>query len=158
MVVYRLSKQKYKEDLSGTGASYGVNNRWNTKGTKLLDTSSSRALVCSEVSVHIPLGLLPIDGDYHMVCIEIPNHINVLEPSLQQLPSTWNSRPVSPESQEFGDDFVLKSEFAVLKVPSIVVSGDYNFLINPKHPDASMITLRYTESFPFDPRLLGAKE
>jgi RES domain-containing protein len=158
MVVYRLSKQKYKEDLSGTGASYGVNNRWNTKGIKLLYMSSSRALACSEVSVHIPLGLLPKDGDYHMICIDIPSEITLLEPSLEQLPLAWNSRPVRPESQEFGDNFVLNSEFAVLKVPSIVVSGDYNYLINPKHPDAKLIKQIKTEPFPFDPRLLGAKE
>lgn len=157
MLVYRLSKQKYKEDLSGTGASYGVNNRWNTKGTKLLYTSSSRALACSEASVHIPFGLLPMDEDYHMMCIDIPNGIKLLEPTLDSLPLAWNSRPVRPESQEFGDKFVLDSEFAVLKVPSIVVAGDYNYLINPKHIDSKMIKLIKTEPFPFDPRLLGTK-
>lgn len=157
MLVYRLSKQKYKEDLSGIGASYGANNRWNTKGTKLLYTSSSRALACAEVSVHIPFGLLPKDEEYYMMCINIPNGIKLLEPKSDSLPLAWNSRPVRPESQEFGDNFVLGSEFAVLKVPSIVVAGDYNYLINPKHADSKMIKLIKTEPFPFDPRLLGAK-
>lgn len=157
MLVYRLAKQKYKDDLSGTGASYGVNNRWNTKGTKLIYTSSSRALACTEVSVHIPLGLLPKDGEYHMISIAIPDGTDIHEPSLEQLPLAWNSRPVRPESQEFGDDFVLVSKFAVMKVPSIVIAGDYNFLINPKHPDASLIRVIATEPFPFDPRLLGEK-
>ncbi len=157
MLVYRLSKHKYKEDLSGIGASYGVNNRWNTKGTKLLYTSSSRALACAEVAVHIPFGLLPKDADYHMMCIDIPSGIDLLEPTLDSLPLAWNSRPVRSESQEFGDNFVVNSEFAVLKVPSIVIAGDYNYLINPKHPDYKMIKLINTEPFPVDPRLLGLK-
>lgn len=93
-----------------------------------------------------------------MVCIEIPIEISVLEPSFAQLPIAWNSRPVRPESQEFGDRFVLNSEYAVLKVPSIVVAGDCNYLINPKHPEAKMIKVVKTGPFPFDPRLLGAKE
>lgn len=157
MLVYRLSKQQYKEDLSGIGASYGVNNRWNTKGTKLLYTSSSRALACAEVAVHIPFGLLPKNADYYMMCIDIPSGIDLLAPPLDALPPSWYSRPVRPDSQEFGDNFVLNSAFAVLKVPSIVIAGDYNYLINPKHPDAKMIALVNTEPFPFDPRLLGLK-
>ena len=157
MLVYRLTKKKYKNDLSGIGASYGVNNRWNTRGIRLLYTSSSRALACSEVAVHIPLGLLPSDGEFYMMCIEVPDNLRVLEPNLDSLPSSWNSRPVRPESQEFGDTFVQTSSYPVLKVPSIVVEGDYNYLLNPKHPDFESIKLIKTEPFPFDPRLLGSK-
>jgi RES domain-containing protein len=157
MLVYRLSKDKHKEDLSGNGASFGVNNRWNSKGTNLLYTSSSRSLACVEVSVHIPFGLLPKDGDYQMMCIEIPTAIKILETSPDTLPFGWNCRPVRPQSQAFGDKFVLNAEFAVLKVPSIVIAGDYNYLINPKHPDAKLIKLIQTEPFPFDPRLFGEK-
>ncbi|MBC6426247.1 MAG: RES family NAD+ phosphorylase [Ekhidna sp.] len=157
MLVYRLSKEKCKEDLSGDGASYGVNHRWNTKGTNLLYTSSSRALACLEVAVHIPLGLLPKSGDYHMMSIDIPDNIKIFEPPLNLLPTAWNSRPVRPESQDFGDQFVAKCKFAILKVPSIVVAGDYNYLINPKHYDFKEIKPTLTEPFPFDPRLLGLK-
>lgn len=157
MQVYRLSKAKYKEDLTGTGASYGVSNRWNSKGTKLLYTSSSRALACTEAAVHIPLGLLPGAGDYCMISIDVPDEIRILETSIDQLPSTWSRRPVRPESQEFGDRFVLECEYAVLKVPSIVVAGDFNYLINPRHPDSQKLRIVETEPFAFDPRLLGVK-
>jgi hypothetical protein len=33
------------------------------------------------------------------------------------------------------------------------VPGDFNFLINPHHPDFSAIRIIGQEDFPFDPRL-----
>ena len=77
MIVYRLSREKYKDRLSGYGASlYGQ--RWNSKGIEVIYTAQSRALANSEVAVHISLGILP--KDYHMVEIDIPNSIGICEP------------------------------------------------------------------------------
>jgi RES domain-containing protein len=42
---------------------------------------------------------------------------------------------------------------AVLKVPSAVVKGDFNYLINPFHPDATKISVSSQEDFPFDKRI-----
>ena len=97
MFVYRLSREKYKDELSGYGASLN-GQRWNSKGTKVIYTAQTRALANSEVAVHIPLGILP--KDYYMVIIEIPDHINIQEIPKNQLPLGWNSIPSLPSSQQ----------------------------------------------------------
>ncbi len=70
MIVYRLSKSKYSADLSGKGAEK-AGGRWNSKGVAMVYTSASRALCTAEVSVHVPLGIVPVD--YELVSIEIPD-------------------------------------------------------------------------------------
>jgi RES domain-containing protein len=42
MIVYRLAKAKYSNDLSGKGAEK-TGGRWNSKGTALLYTSESQS-------------------------------------------------------------------------------------------------------------------
>ena len=149
MIVYRLSRKKYKDELSGYGASLN-GQRWNSKGTEVIYTAQSRALANSEVAVHIALGILP--RDYFMVEIEIPNTLKVLEISTMDLPEGWNSLPSKPDSQKFGDDFVKSNTHVILKVPSVVVKGEFNFILNPRHIDFSKIKIIKTEPYPFDPR------
>ena len=58
MTIFRLSKQKYSDNLSGIGAELS-GGRWNNKGTRILYTSDSRALCTAEIAVHMPIGLIP---------------------------------------------------------------------------------------------------
>lgn len=149
MIVYRLSREKYKDDLSGYGASLN-GQRWNSIGTEVVYTAQTRALANSEVAVHIALGILP--KDYHMVSIEIPDSVKVRELQNLELPSGWNALPSGPMSQLIGDQFVKENQYAVLRVPSVVVKGEFNFILNPKHADFEKISIIHTEPFPFDPR------
>ena len=98
MFVFRLSREKYKDELSGYGASLN-GQRWNSKGTEVVYTAQNRALANSEVAVHISLGILP--KDYYMVEIEIPNSVKIYEIQNSDLPSGWNSIPCQPISQIF---------------------------------------------------------
>lgn len=149
MIVFRLSRKKYKDILSGYGASLN-GQRWNSKWTEVVYTSQTRALANSEVAVHISLGILP--ADYHMVTIDIPNSVKICELKNSELPLGWDSIPFRPNSQHIGDQFVKENRCAVLKVPSVVVKGEFNFILNPKHSDFKKIKITNTEPFPFDPR------
>ena len=149
MIVYRLTRAKYKDELSGYGASID-GQRWNSKGTEVVYTAQTRALANSEVAVHIALGILP--KDYFMVEIEIPDSISIDILSESKLPLGWDYLPNLPGSQLIGDMLVNENKFAVIKVPSVVVRGEYNFILNPKHNDFKKIKIINTEPFPFDPR------
>ena len=149
MIVFRLSKGKYHRDLSGKGAEmYG--GRWNSKGTALLYTSQSRALAFAEISMHIPLGIVP--KDYFLINIQIPDSANILELTEADMPADWRSNPHSDSTQRIGDGFATALQYLVLRVPSAVVPGDFNFLINPSHPAMKEVTIADVEPFEFDSR------
>lgn len=150
MIVFRLSKSAYANDLSGRGAEK-AGGRWNSKGTAIVYTSESRALCTTEIAVHTPLGILPLD--YVIIAIEIPNTVPVTELKTSALPADWKSLPHSHSTQEIGDAFVTEEKTAVLKVPSAVVQGEYNYLINPSHKDFKKIKVKLIEPFDFDERL-----
>ncbi|MCE3296582.1 MAG: superfamily protein [Crocinitomicaceae bacterium] len=148
MIVYRLSKAKYASDLSGKGAEQ-TGGRWNSKGVAMLYTGQSRALCTTEIAVHTPLGILPLD--YELITIHIPDDVKVKE--LKSLPEDLQYFPHSIYTRQLGDDFILKGKSAVLKVPSAVVQGEFNYLLNPAHPEFHKITVKSREPFSFDQRL-----
>lgn len=152
MMVYRLCKSKYAADLSGKGAEV-AGGRWNSKGVAMLYTSESRALCTTEIAVHTPLGNIP--NDYNIVSIEIPNSVKILELDMANLPGDWNSIPHANSTQLIGDGFITANKYLVMKVPSCVVQGDYNYLINPMHKDFYKIKITANQPFAFDERLFN---
>lgn len=149
MIVYRLTKSIYANDLSGTGAER-VGGRWNGRGLAMLYTSSSRALCVTEIAVHMPLGIVP--NDYAMVTIELPK-TTLFEIKQTDLPKNWNSFPHSHHTQLIGDKFIRDGKHLTMKVPSAAVQGEFNYLVNPRHKDFSKVKVVATEPFRFDERL-----
>ena len=150
MIVYRLSTTEYINDLSGKGAGI-FGGRWNSKGLSLLYTCESRALCITEIAVHTPLGIVPLD--YSLCFIEIPENSPILEISNDDLPLDWRSFPHAESTQILGNKFIREKKHLVLKVPSAVVPGEYNYLINPSHSNFNTIRIIKTEAFLFDERL-----
>ena len=147
MIVYRLSKAQYAQDLSGKGAEL-VGGRWNSRGNAMLYTSQSIALCVTEIAVHVPLGILP--KDYQLIHIEIPDE-DLLE--MKRLPKDWLSFPHSNSTQMIGDKFLKQHKHLVFKVPSAAVQGEFNYLVNPKHKNFNHIKIVKIENFNFDERL-----
>jgi len=151
MILYRLTKKPYKNELSGKGAElYG--GRWNSKGYKLIYTGESRALCTIEIAVHVPLGITP--KNYYLQSIKIPK-VKVIEISLDELDENWRNFPHEISTKWIGDRFVDENKFLLLKVPSAVIHDEYNYLINPKHKQFSNVELVKLEEFKFNQRLFS---
>jgi RES domain-containing protein len=150
MEVFRLARKKHPIELSGKGASI-AGARWNSKGTEIIYTAQSRALAMAEVVVHLSLATLP--KDFAMLTINIPDSIKVEILEDKKLQVGWNSFPNSFVTQIIGDDFIKRNDTCILKVPSAVVQGDFNFLINPYHVDFKKIKITGQVDFPFDKRI-----
>lgn len=150
MIVFRLSKLSYINDLSGYGAEK-AGGRWNSKGIPVLYTSASRALAVVEIAVHVPFGIIPTN--YYVATIELPDNAGILKINMTDLPTNWNTNPFIKATQKIGDDFIKKNEHLILQVPSATVVGDYNYLVNPRHPDFNKVQLKTKEAFVFDSRL-----
>ncbi|MEQ8548587.1 MAG: RES family NAD+ phosphorylase [Cyclobacteriaceae bacterium] len=152
MLVYRISKKAYIQDLSGRGAAlYG--GRWNPKGISLCYTAGTISLAYLEFLVH----------NYHIlntatICLAkiriSDSHISALK--AEELPDGWRSKNIiSHDSQKVGKDFVLKNEFYAMKLPSVIVPGEYNYLLNPLHKDHSATSIEeIIDPLQFDSRLL----
>lgn len=149
MRVFRLSKRKYSSQFSGKGAAKS-GNRWNSKGTEIIYCGESRSLVMAEVVVHLSIATLP--SDYVMIEIDIPEEIAIHSIDTSKLPLDWNIFPHNLETQLIGDDFINANKKCILKVPSSVVEGDFNYLINPFHPEFSKIKIIKISDFKFDRR------
>lgn len=152
MRVYRLSKSRFSKDLTGKGAEL-AGGRWNSKGKAVIYTSQSRALCTAEIAVHTSLGNIPTD--YELVEITIPEDIDLKKIEISDLPPGWKSIPQSHATQEIGDIFLSTNEFLVFKVPSVVVQGDFNFLINPAHRRFNEVEITSITPFEFDIRLFS---
>lgn len=153
MIVYRFTKEKYADKLSGFGAALSQNNRWNPKGREIVYCSMNIATAMAEILVHLPIRLIP--KDYLLLHISIPDKHKIQVLETKDYPIDWNEIPPRKETQQIGNHFLEERKSIALKVRSAVVKGEYNLLINPFHPDFSSIQIIKKEVFQFDQRLFG---
>jgi RES domain-containing protein len=150
MKAYRLAREPYANSLSGRGAAIrGA--RWNSVGVEMVYTASNKSLAMAEVVVHLSAATVP--DDYMMVTLEIPDYLEIKEVVPSALPKDWNVFPYSTVTQYLGDDFIHDNKVPVLRMPSAVVQGEFNLLLNPYHPDFKKIKIEAIEKFSFDSRL-----
>ena len=150
MLSYRICKSIYAKDLSGEGAKqYG--GRWNSKGTPMLYTSSSRALAALEVLVHIPAAI-PVN-DFVLVAIELPVG-SMEEIRYAALKSDIDKYGLSATFNTQGDNWAKKNKSLILKVPSLIITEEFNYLVNPNHHLFSKIKVKEIKPFGFDERLI----
>lgn len=151
MLVYRLAKTKYIQDLTGTGARlYG--GRWNHKGTSMVYTATSRALATVEFLVHVPLSLMP--RDLSIATLHIPDTLLPKTLAVSALPPTWRTYPGPAALADLGTAWVSALETLLLRVPSAVVEHEWNMLMNPLHPDMVQVGITHVDAYTLDNRLL----
>lgn len=125
--------------------------RWNSRGNPALYVAQSRALALLESLVHAAPGARP--ANLKLVSLRLPDGRGIGRISERALPAGWD-RPVPlPSTQTIGDTFLREGKRLALRVPSALVRGEFNLLINPRHSDARFIEIISIEDFPIDPRL-----
>ncbi|MFW6363911.1 MAG: RES family NAD+ phosphorylase [Spirochaeta sp.] len=155
MKVYRISKRAYIEDLSGEGARlYG--GRWNPKGSSVVYTAENRALATVEFLVHIPMSLIP--RDIYLAEIQLPADAGCEQIDIATLPDDWRQSPPGIDLSRRGEEWIRRKESLLLRVPSAVVSGEWNILINPEHETARQVTIGSIEPVTFDTRLVHRRD
>jgi RES domain-containing protein len=148
---WRICKPKYvKTAFDGEGAAREPG-RWNERGQKVVYAADSQSLAVLEIVVHADAGL----AAYYVLipCSFDESLVEVLDP--RTLPRNWN-RLVAPSwviLQQLGGEWITSKRSAVLRVPTVVVPGQYNYLLNPGHPDFSKIQVGAPIDFAPDLRL-----
>ena len=87
-----------------------------------------------------------------MVTAEVPDAL-VRSLDLAALPEGWDASEETTASTGIGDAWFDQGVSVALRVPSVVLRGQFNVLLNPVHPDWQQVTLHEAEPFAFDPRL-----
>ncbi len=149
MLVYRIGKIDYAQDLSGEGAAlYG--GRWNHPGTPCIYSSESRALCILEYSANV--ALISIPRSLAISCIEIPDDsIKVFRTDM--FPGNWSFTPHTKEARDFGSKWLNDNNHLVLRVPSAIVMQEFNFLVNPLHKRMKEVRVISVTKYPYDSRV-----
>ena len=152
MHLYRITRTRYVRDLSGNGARlYG--GRWNRKGIGILYTSPTRALATVEYLVHVPIALAP--ADLSVATFELPDDTRAEKVDPTVLLSGWRRHPPPPELAAIGTKWAQSPAHALLlEVPSAVVEGESNVLIDPLHLEMKRVRLVDIRPYTLDERLL----
>ncbi|HVS92968.1 MAG TPA: RES family NAD+ phosphorylase [Mucilaginibacter sp.] len=149
MVLYRITNALYANDLSGMGARlYG--GRWNSEGRSALYLASSRSLAILESLAHIVPTNIP--DDLVMLTIETPN--DYFEVAVNSLPPYWREDRASDALKQIGNAFLLENQHLLLKIPSVIVPEEYNYLMNSLHANINQVKVLNQSRFNFDCRLL----
>jgi RES domain-containing protein len=147
---WRIVKAKHAATaFSGDGAAK-TGGRWNSRGVPVVYASSTKSLAALETLVHlnppVPFKYVAFRLQFDAALVEnIP---------LNRLPADWRVEPPPPSTKAIGDAWVREVKSAVLTLPSVIVPGELNYLLNPAHPAFKRISIGKPERFAFDPRLL----
>jgi RES domain-containing protein len=151
MKVFRLSKSKYRKDLEGIGAKK-AGGRWNNVNVACVYTSDSRALAVLEYSANIELEFVP--RALHITTYEIPED-EFIQFDEADFPGEWKAVPSASSTKDFGSFYMNDPDVLGIKVPSILVPEEYNYLINPNAKNISTIHVLEAKDFIFDVRVKG---
>ncbi len=138
---WRIARLPYA-DLSGDGARrWG--GRWNRPGRPVVYLADHPALALLEVRVHLdlPFDLLP--DDFVLMQVGLPDG------PLAVLAEVPDDPPAA------GAAWLDLGAAAILRVPSVLVPGAWNLLLNPSHPAAAEARVLARTTLRFDPRLWG---
>jgi len=143
MITYRITLAKWAGHLRASGRAA----RWNSNGHFMLYIASTRALACLENVVH--RRSIGADDLFRATLIEIPDNLEVGKIDKKTLPLNWDEYMSYAACQAIGDTWLKENKTVVLQVPSSIITEEYNYLLNPQHPNFSRIKVRSIEKFRF---------
>lgn len=147
--VWRLFPARFRSTaFTGIGGLYAAS-RWNHQGSPMVYTASSRALAALEFFVNLEPNEAP--DDLLLAEAMIPNEwVDRLDMDL--LPSAWRELN-NLASRDLGSEWAASCRSVALQVPSAVVEGDWNVLLNPRHPEFGKVRISAPKPFRYDQRM-----
>lgn len=127
--------------FDATGSLYREG-RWHSVGTVVLYAAENISLAALETLIYSSGRAIPPRS---LTTIHIPDHLSI----------EWASWLEKPASQAYGDTWVRETRSLLLRVPSIAADKmEYNYVINPAHPDFRLLAAGEAKPFRFDPRFI----
>ena len=149
MLVYRIGRTKRAGDLTGEGSRLN-GGRWNHKLTPCIYTSESCALALLEYTVNVNIDEIPRALSYTI--FEIPG-AGIHELKEEELRGNWREVPAPSSTKDFGTALLKAAKTPVLKIPSLVISEEFNYILNPLHADSRSFKILGIKDFVYDVRI-----
>ncbi len=147
--MFRLCKERFSASaLTGEGARR-YSGRWNEASVAMVYCATSPALAAMEFFVHLDPSVAP--DDLVMVQLELPAELTVERVAADSLPRDWRSHDSA--SAEIGSNWARSGRSVALEVPSVVVEGDWNVLLNPLHAQFRAIKMVRQTAWHYDSRM-----
>lgn len=148
--VFNIRKEKFAHALIASG----IANRWNKNEEYVIYTSTSRALSTLELVVH--RSSVQMDTEYKILDIELDiSEHDILQIDTKNLPENWRSIQSYPILQNIGSSWYQSYSSLILKVPSVIIPQEYNYILHTKHPlFKDRVRIHEVEDFVWDNRLL----
>jgi RES domain-containing protein len=151
-IIWRICEATFAQSaFSGEGASI-VGGRWNSKGKRMVYTAEHLSLAILEVFVH--LNTPNMERDFFVaIKAEIPDDLNVEYMNIDGLSLDWYLSGSKSSLQAVGNEWIDSARTPILAVPSAIVPQEYNYLINPLHPQFDRLIIDLPQPFNFDARM-----
>jgi RES domain-containing protein len=147
---WRITKARHAATAFTGGGAKAYGGRWNSPGTAVVYTAGSISLAILEMLVNMQTQdlmrhyvIFPVAFDHRLMTTVNP----------AALPPAWRRSPSPASVQRVGDAWVAGSGSAVLRLPSVIVPSEWNYLLNPAHPDFASCTIGLKQQIKLDPRL-----
>ena len=148
--IWRLCRAVHAADTFSGEGPYRYGGRWNPAGLRVVYGAESRSLAAMEVLIHhIGTEVFELTR-WVVIPADVPDEL-IEKPA--RVPAEWRAEPPAAASQRFGATWAREQRSAALRVPSTVVLGEFNYLLNPAHPDFKRVKIGRPAAFSFDPRL-----
>jgi RES domain-containing protein len=148
MRLHRITKTIYANDLSGIGGLY-VSGQWHREGTLILYFAEHVSLAMLETLANSEI--LPINVS--LVTVELPETASITQIRLEDLPPNWGNAPYKEELADIAERWLNEKQFWAMRVPSAHSPTEFNYLLNPLHPDHKTLEVVNIEPISFDRRL-----
>lgn len=95
---------------------------------------------------------------FTLLRVDVPDE-QIQSVDMDELPDNWADEDAPPELASYGDAWCFSQDSIALRVPSALSPVEYNYLLNPEHPDFYAI-IQKAEAIPFqfDRRLKPERE
>jgi RES domain-containing protein len=149
--LFRLVKAKHAAGAFDGEGARRFGGRWNERGTAVVYLGGTLSLAALETFVHLSVA----DARLAFVAIEVvvPDGIRIAHFLPGDLPDDWRAEPPPTETKALGSGWARAAGTLLLRVPSVIVPREWNYLLNPAHPDFSRLRIRPPEPFGFDERM-----
>jgi RES domain-containing protein len=148
--LFRIADERFGPDSAEGARLFG--GRWNSPGRAVIYTCTTYTGAMLEKLVRTGRQI-----PKHQVCVvfEAPDDVAATDSPLTEA-AGWDSKDLAV-SRRVGDEWVTRSQTAILYVPSAVFAIEKNALINPAHSDAKRIRVVSIEPIRWDDRLFVTK-